>query len=293
MPAILITGADGQLGRAIQLQAPQSTDWTFYLTDRPNLDICDPAAVNAFFEAHRIDFCINAAGYTAVDRAEAEPELAAAVNRLGTQHLAGACQQHKATLLHLSTDYVYHTPQNTPFEETDPVMPQSVYAQTKWEGEQAALRHCSRTFVVRTSWVYSPFGNNFLLTMLRLGRERDQVRVVYDQVGTPTSAFDLADALLHMIQRIHSGEVSAEAAAGIYNFSPEGVASWYDFALAIFEKTGNPIEVVPIRTIQYPTPALRPPFSLMSKEKIKSTFQLSIPHWRDGLDRCLARLEQP
>ena len=290
MPAILLTGADGQLGRSIQVRAPQGPDWTFFLTDRPTLDISDPAAVNAFFDAHRIDFCINAAGYTAVDRAESEPNLAAAINVLGPQYLAEACQKHQATLLHLSTDYVYHSRQNIPYEEEDPVMPQSVYAQTKRDGEQAALQHGANTIVVRSSWIYSPFGHNFLLTMLRLGRERNQVRVVYDQVGTPTSAFDLADALLSMIQKIDSGAVPADQAKGIFNFSSEGVASWYDFALAIFEKTGHPIEVVPIRTIQYPTPAVRPPFSVMSKEKIKSTFHLSIPHWREGLDRCLAQL---
>lgn len=171
-------------------------------------------------------------------------------------------------------------------------MPQSVYARTKWEGEQAALRHCPQTFIVRASWIYSLHGHNFLRTMLRLGQERSQVKVVYDQVGTPTCASDLADTLLFMVHALHTGAVSAEKSSGIFNYSPEGVASWYDFALAIFEKTGNPIEVVPIRTIEYPTPTVRPPYSVMCKEKIKSVFNLPIPHWRDSLDRCLAQYPQ-
>ena len=288
MPNVLITGAGGQVGMALQTQSQRWPDWNFLFTDKQALDITDPGSVQAFFETNAVDFCINAAGFTGVDLAETAPQLARAGNVFGPENLAIACSQHHATLLHISTDYVYHSLQNTPYEEADPVMPQSVYAQTKWEGEQAVLQHCPQTFVVRASWIYSLHGHNFLRTMLRLGQERTQVKVVYDQVGTPTCAADLAGTLLKMIHALHTGAVSAEQASGIFNYSPEGVASWYDFALAIFEKTENPIEVVPIRTIEYPTPALRPPFSVMSKEKIKSVFQLPIPHWRASLDGCLA-----
>jgi dTDP-4-dehydrorhamnose reductase len=287
MPTILITGANGQLGQALVRESARRPDWHFLLTDKENLDITDAAAVNAFFDDHKIDFCINAAGYTAVDRAEQEPELAAAVNVKGPRNLAEACQERHAVLFQLSTDYVYHDRQNTPFEEDDPVTPQSVYARTKWEGEQAAIHHCYGAVVVRTSWLYSPFGQNFLLTMLRLGREGKTPRVVYDQIGSPTSAADLAGALISMVGSIHAGNIAPETWRGIFNYSSEGVTSWYDFALAIFEMAKIPAVATPIRTADYPTQAVRPPYSVMSKEKIKSVFQLTIPHWRDSLNNCL------
>lgn len=287
MPTVLVTGANGQLGLALKHHSAFWPGWDFRFTTRKELDITNTDSVNLFFEENRIDFCINAAGYTHVDRAEAEPLLAQAANVDAPRMLAAACERQQAVLLHISTDYVYHSGQNTPFEEDDPVMPQSIYARSKWEGELAALDACTRTLVLRTSWVYSPFGHNFLLTMLRLGRERQELKVVYDQVGTPTSAFDLADALLSLIQSIHSGAVEQTQWRGTFNYSSEGVTSWYDFALAILQNAGISIPVRPIRSISYPTPAVRPPFSVMSKEKIKSVFGLSIPHWKDGLDRCM------
>ena len=287
MPTILVTGAGGQLGRSLVQQAAHWPDWQFLFADRLALDIDDPQSVEAYFNTHAVDFCINAAGYTAVDRAEQEPQLARAVNVDGPKNLALNCQKHHAAFIQISTDYVYHSRQNTPFEEDDPVTPQSVYAQTKWEGENAALYHCPRTLILRTSWVYSLFGHNFLTTMLRFGKERRQLKVVYDQIGTPTFAGDLADVVYTLVDAIQSGSVPADSWTGIFNYSPEGVTSWYDFALAIFELAGNPVEVLPIRSADYPSAAVRPPFSLMSKEKIKSVFQLSIPHWKDSLRRCL------
>ena len=290
MPTILVTGSGGQLGRALYSRASQWPGWNFLFTGRQDLDITDPDSVQSFFDVHTIDYCINTAGYTAVDRAEREPHLAKLANANGPRYLAQACQAAQATLIQLSTDYVYHSRQNTPFQETDPVLPQSVYAQTKWEGEQAALHYCSRTMVIRASWVYAPFGHNFLLTMLRLGGERQALKVVYDQVGTPTYVFDLADAILQIIDQIHQQKVPESKWQGIFNYSAEGVASWYDFAVAIFRLTGNPIPVHPIRTQAYPTPAERPAFSLMSKEKIKSVFHLAIPHWQESLQTCIRNL---
>lgn len=287
MPTILVTGANGQLGQALRHLSRQYPQWIFLFTDREELDITDGAAVEAYFDSQHIDFCINAAGYTAVDRAEQEPAMAHAINVEGPKLLAEACAQRQAALIHVSTDYVYHSRQNTPFEENDPVMPQSVYARTKREGEAAALHHCPQAIVLRTSWVYSPFGANFLLTMLRLGRQRPELRVVYDQIGTPTSAFDLAGAILHITDAILSGKVEEGKWTGIFNYSPEGVTSWYDFAVAILKKAGIGTPVHPIRTIDYPTPAARPPYSVMAKEKIKTVFGLSIPHWEDGLDACM------
>lgn len=287
MATILVTGANGQLGQALRHLSRQWPQWTFLFTDREELDITSSAEVDAYFGAQPIDFCINAAGYTAVDRAEQEPEMAHAVNVDGPGLLAKACARRQAALIHVSTDYVYHSRQNTPFEEDDPVMPQSVYARTKREGEAAALQHCPRALVLRTSWVYSPFGANFLLTMLRLGRQRPELRVVYDQVGTPTSAFDLAAAILHIAHAILSGKMEEGKWTGIFNYSPEGVTSWYDFAVAILKKADIKTPVRPIRTIDYPTPAARPPYSVMAKEKIKTVFGLPIPHWEKGLDECM------
>jgi dTDP-4-dehydrorhamnose reductase len=287
MPTILVTGANGQLGQALRHLSRQWPRWTFLFTDREELDITDGDAVDTYFGSQSINFCINAAGYTAVDRAEQEPEMAHAINVEGPELLARACARHQAALIHVSTDYVYHSRQNTPFEEDDPVMPQSVYARTKREGEAAALQHCPRALVLRTSWVYSPFGANFLLTMLRLGRQRPELRVVYDQVGTPTSAFGLAGAILHISDAILSGKVEEGNWTGIFNYSPEGVTSWYDFAVAILKKARIDTPVRPIRTVDYHTPAARPPYSVMAKEKIKTVFGLSIPHWEDGLDECM------
>jgi len=288
MPNVLVTGAGGQLGQELQALAPAFPDFRFRFLRRTDLDIADEAAVQALFENHSFDWCINAAAYTAVDKAESEPEAAWRTNAEGPRTLARICRHHHTRLLHLSTDYVYHGSRNRPYQEGDPANPQSVYARTKLEGDLAALDQHPDTLILRTSWVYSTFGHNFVKTMLRLGAERPTLSVVYDQIGSPTYARDLAEAILHIL----GGQHPPEALRGIYHYSNEGVASWYDFAHAIFEIRNLPCQVLPILTKDYPTPAARPPFSLLHKGKIRKTFALEIPHWRDSLRRCLHALPE-
>ncbi len=230
---------------------------------------------------------MNCAAYTAVDKAESEAEKAALINVTGVQHLARACARHGALLIHFSSDYVYHGNQGTAFSETDPVSPAGVYARTKLAGEKAALEILPGTMIIRTSWVYAREGHNFVNTMLRLGRERGHVRVVADQIGTPTYAPDLATAVLEIIGQVENGIKKPEELAGTWNYSSEGVASWYDFAHAIFETAGVQAVAEPIESSEYPTPAKRPPFSVLNKSRIRKQFGLHIPHWRDSLKVCL------
>lgn len=291
VPTILVTGSTGQVGQELQLLASQFPDFQFIFTNRDVLDIADKAAVQAFFESHLINYCINCAAYTAVDKAESEPEQARLINVKGAMNLAEACRNTSTTLIHFSSDYVYHNLNCTPLHESDPTFPQSVYAQTKLDGEQAALAIWEQTMVIRTSWVYSSFGHNFVKTMLRFGQERPELRVVYDQIGTPTYARDLAKTVLDILQKIEKGEIAQSLLAGIYNYSNEGVLSWYDFAKAIFEIRQINCKVIPIETKDYSTPAVRPPFSLLNKAKIKETFRMEIPYWKDALRSCLAVLE--
>lgn len=289
--AILITGANGQVGQCFRQLAAQHPNRRFVFNDFPELDITAHKAVIEFFRREKgIKWCINCAAYTAVDKAESEPALARKINVTGPKHLAEACAAHGIPLVHLSTDYVYHNRQNTPFRESDPVSPKSVYARTKLAGDRAVLKANPFAIVVRTSWVYSEFGNNFVKTMLRLGAERSELNVVFDQIGTPTYAPDLAAAILLMIQKVENKDVAPETAAGIWHFSNEGVTSWYDFAHAIFEIKKMSCRVHPIETKDFPTPARRPPFSLLNKGKIKAVFGLEIPHWRERLAVCLGRI---
>lgn len=287
---ILITGANGQVGQCFHQLATQYPQWQFIFNDFPELDITDRKVVQRFFQQKNINWCVNCAAYTAVDKAESEPELARKINVTGAKNLAEACAAEGIPLVHLSTDYVYHNRQNTPFRESDPVSPQSVYARTKLAGDRAALKANPLAMVVRTSWVYSPFGNNFVKTMLRLGAERPSLNVVFDQIGTPTYAPDLAAAILQVIQKAERKEVPCENLGGVWHYSNEGVTSWYDFAKAVFEIKKMPCRVNPIETKDFPTPALRPPFSLLNKAKIKAAFGLEIPHWRESLEKCLAAL---
>ncbi len=281
---VLVTGANGQVGSELQKLSANYPAFQWHFTDHSELDITNEAAVQQYFEQHSFDYCINCAAYTAVDKAESEAERAAAINVEGVRHLAQACYQNRTRLLHLSTDYVYHSGQNTPFVEGAPTDPQSVYGNTKLAGELAAIAAQPETLIIRTAWVYSSFGHNFVKTMLRLGRERNQLSVVFDQVGSPTYARDLAQAILTIITQ------EPATFRGIYHYSNEGVCSWYDFAHAIFELQGLPCTVQPIETSDYPTPAQRPPFSLLNKAKIKADFGLAIPHWRDSLRACLELL---
>lgn len=283
---ILVTGANGQVGSELFFLHTRYPQWRFTFTDKAELDICNADAVMAFFQQHQFDACINAAAYTAVDKAEEETTLCYAINEQAVASLADACREHQVKLIHISSDYVYHNEhQNTPYLETDALNPQGVYAKSKLYGEQKALEHNpGQTIVVRTSWVYSSFGNNFVKTMLKLGQSRPRLTVIFDQVGTPTYARDLAETLL-LILYYHQ-EYPDDAFGGTFNYSNEGVTSWYDFAVAIFEmQQVENCQVVPIETREYPTPAKRPHFSLMNKAKIKEQFSLEIPHWRDGLKR--------
>ena len=287
---ILITGANGQLGREFRELERAHPAFRFTFTGREELDVTQEAAIRQYFAAHAFDYCINCAAYTAVDKAESEPDAAHKGNVDAPRWLAEACARQGIPLVHYSTDYVYHNQQNTPFKEGDSTTPQSVYARTKLAGEQAALAANPQTLIVRTSWVYSSFGHNFVKTMLRLGKERDELKVVFDQVGTPTYARGLARATLEMIREVEQGEVPRDRLKGIYHFSDEGVCSWYDFALAIFELAGIECRVLPIETKDFPTAALRPPYSVLNKGKIKEVFGLEIGHWREELRRMIARM---
>lgn len=286
---ILVTGGNGQVGNELQVLAKSYPDWQFHFTDSEDLDITELAAVQQFFKAHQINICINCAAYTAVDKAESDEKTARLVNVTGVENLAKTCAALTATLIHYSTDYVYHGHQNRPYQELDATNPQGVYAATKLEGDLKALAIHPHTLVIRTSWVYSSFGHNFVKTMLHLGADRDKLTVIFDQIGTPTYARDIAAATLQILEKldtIHIAEV-----AGIYHYSNEGIASWYDFAKAIFELRNISCHVLPIETKDYPTPAARPHFSVLNKAKIKTTFGLEIPHWRESLEDCLKELE--
>lgn len=287
---ILITGASGQLGHCFRHLAARYPQWQFIFCSSSDLDIGHRRAVADFFKKRRIDWCVNCAAYTAVDKAESEPRQAARVNVRGAKNLAEACNESGIPLVQLSSDYVYHNRQNTPFREDDPVSPKSVYARTKLAGDRAVLKANPLSLVIRTSWVYSEFGHNFVKTMLRLGAERPALKVVFDQIGTPTYAPDLAEAILQIIEKVENGEVSRQNAAGIWHYSNEGVTSWYDFSCAIFDIRKMRCQVSPIETRDFPTPARRPPFSLLNKAKIKAAFGIQIPHWRASLKICLQKL---
>jgi dTDP-4-dehydrorhamnose reductase len=288
---ILVTGANGQLGQCFRQLADQNPTVYFYFVGSSELVITKKRMVRKFFDQHPVSWCINCAAYTAVDQAQKEPAVARKINITGVKNLAEACAPKGIPLIHFSTDYVYHTKQNTPFKEEDPISPKGIYARTKRSGERAAMLANPNTMVIRTSWVYSEFAHNFVKTMLRLGRERSNLNVVYDQIGTPTYAPDLAAAVLDIIRKTETEAVPPYLLAGIWHYSNEGVTSWYDFAKAIFEIKNIPCAVQPIESKAYPTPAMRPHFSLMDKSKIRTAFGLEIPHWRESLLRCLEKLD--
>jgi dTDP-4-dehydrorhamnose reductase len=287
---VLITGAQGQVGNEFRFLAFTHPQFRFVFTDSKTLDITKPQQVLNVLKKQAPQYIVNCAAYTAVDKAETEVKLATKINTNGARNLAKASQELDITLIHISTDYVYHNNQNTPFKEADKVSPKGVYAKTKLKGDLAALKFNEKTLVIRTSWVYGIYGHNFVKTMLRLGKERPELNVVFDQIGTPTNARDLAKAILHMISDLNKGIVKAKEAKGIYHYSNEGVTSWYDFAKAIFDIRAIDCQVKPIESSQYPTPAQRPPFSVLNKNKIKEVFEVKIPHWRDSLMAVLKEL---
>lgn len=275
---LLVTGADGQLGRELRLLLGDRAVYA----GRSQLDITDEAKVSAFFAERKFDFVINCAAYTAVDKAEDDAEAADRVNRLGAELLA----RHGRRIIQVSTDYVFDGESPRPYKEEDETRPMSVYGRTKRAGEEAVLAHAETAVIVRTSWLYSSFGGNFVKTMQRLGRERESLGVVFDQVGTPTCAADLAAAITAMLPEITPGMKE------IFHYSNEGVASWYDFACAIMQESGLSCAVRPIESAEYPTRAIRPAFSVLNKAKIKKRFGLAIPHWTDGLKRCVKMMER-
>jgi dTDP-4-dehydrorhamnose reductase len=282
MKHLLITGANGQLGNEMRVLAERFPNMQFTFTDVAELDICDAAAINDFLDAHRADYIINCAAYTAVDRAESDAERCRTINAVAPKLLGEAAARRGARVVHISTDYVYSGSACRPYTESDPVAPTSVYGATKLEGEQLLFGACREAMVLRTSWLYSTFGNNFVKTMIRLGRERAELGVIFDQVGTPTYARDLAMTILSIID-------GDKFAPGVYNFSNEGVCSWYDFALKIHELAGvTGCKVRPIETAEYPTPAVRPHYSVMNKRKLKETFGTEVAHWESALRRCFA-----
>jgi dTDP-4-dehydrorhamnose reductase len=289
MPTLLITGAGGQLGKEFAGLANSFPKWHFLLPPRSELDITDTAKIEEFFASNRPDYCLNTAAYTAVDRAEEDRDTAFAINANAAQQLAMVCKKYNTHLFHYSTDYVYQSGIDRPLKEDDPTQPQGVYAASKLAGDQMVSMILPEATIIRTSWVYSSHGHNFVKTMLHLGKERSELRVVFDQVGTPTYAYDLALYTLELIEKIEVG-LDAHQLAGIFHFSNEGVCSWYDFALAIFELSGITCNVYPIESWEYPTPAQRPNYSVLNKAKIKKISGINIPHWREALQRCLDKI---
>lgn len=279
---VLVTGAHGQVGQALQALALQYTGLQFYFAGSADADVTSNKSLESLFNKLKPGFCINAAAYTAVDKAESEPEKAYAINVTGAKNLAEACKGHNTVLLHISTDFVFDGTKGTPYREEDPANPQSVYGATKLGGEQEIQKTLAQHYILRTSWVYSQFGNNFMKTMLRLASERDTLSVVNDQTGTPTNANNLAAALLDVIQ-YHNANPGLNN-YGIYNYSGEGQCTWYDFAKKIFEVNHITINLQPIPTTAYPTPAKRPAYSVLSKEKIKKVFGLAIKEWDKNIE---------
>ena len=283
---ILITGSKGQLGNELRELSTDFPQFHFLYTDIEELDITDTAKVDEFFADNKPEVIINCAAYTAVDKAESDENLAYLINAKAVGILAQAAANNNALLIHISTDYVFDGTAYLPYQETDKTNPVSAYARTKYAGEQAVSQYAAKAIIIRTSWLYSAFGNNFVKTILKYGKERDFLNIVFDQIGTPTYAWDLARTILAIIpQAIKNNGIE------VYHYSNEGVASWYDFAKAIVEISGIVCRINPIGTKDYPLPATRPFYSVLNKTKLKEIFTIEIPYWRDSLKHCLLRLE--
>lgn len=284
---ILITGANGQLGNELQLLAEGHHEYACFFTDVKELDVCDAKAVEEYVSSKAIDVIVNCAAFTNVEKAELKENraLCEKLNGLAPQYLAAAAEKVGASLIQISTDYVFNGHHYAPYREDEPTQPISEYGRTKLMGEVGAMEACPRTVIIRTAWLYSPFGNNFVKTMLRLGKEKEEMGVVFDQIGTPTYARDLAEAIFAVIGH---GIVP-----GIYHFSDEGVCSWYDFTKSIFRLAGiSSCKVKPLHTEEYTTLAQRPAYSVLDKAKIRRTFGIDIPHWEESLQHCLSRMEE-
>lgn len=280
---ILITGCNGQLGNEMQLLEKVNPQHQYFNTDVAQLDITNPEAIEEFVNNNAIDIIVNCAAFTAVDKAESSQELCHLLNAKAPEYLAAAVAKRGGYLVQVSTDYVFDGTNHTPYTEDEATCPNSVYGSTKLEGEKLAMAACANTMIIRTAWLYSTFGNNFVKTMIRLGQEQPELGVIFDQIGTPTYAGDLAAAIM---AAINHGIVP-----GIYHFSNEGVISWYDFTKAIHRIAGiTSCHVKPLHTTEYPTPAARPHYSVLDKTKIKQTYGIEIPYWEESLEKCVAKL---
>jgi dTDP-4-dehydrorhamnose reductase len=286
---ILITGSNGQLGSEIRELAANYSTLDLIFRNSHELDICSFEALQDFIIDHKINVVINCAAYTAVDKAEEDAEIAERVNSMGVSNLVNALEKVNGKLIHISTDYVFDGDHFSPYKESDLVSPIGVYGETKRAGELAVINSDIDSIVIRTSWLYSSYGNNFVKTMLRLGNEKENLGVIFDQVGTPTYARDLANTCLKILCEITSENISKNG--NLYHYSNEGVASWYDFAISIMELGGKNCKVKPIQTKDYPTLAKRPQYSVLDKSKIKTDFKIEIPYWRDSLKECVEKIK--
>ena len=284
MSKIIVLGASGQLGQCLKSVAAKMDITDIVFPDETEGNILNPEALRRLFEKHQPKYAINCAAYTAVDKAEDELDLARKINKTGVENIAVLCKEFDAALIQISTDFIFAGNTPHPLIETDPTDPISVYGLTKLEGEQVIPQYIEKYFILRTSWLYSEHGNNFVKTMLKLGKDRDELKIIADQIGSPTYAIDLASAVLQIIE-------SGSEAYGIYHYSNEGVTSWYDFAQGIFDISKTEVKTFPIRTSEYPTKATRPAYSVMDKAKIKKTFGIEIPYWRHSLARCIKALQ--
>jgi dTDP-4-dehydrorhamnose reductase len=284
-PTILVTGSNGQLGKELQQLAVVYPQYKFVFASREDLKLHHFPLVENFFLATKPQYCINCAAYTAVDKAESEKDMAMLVNGEAVGHLAAICKKYQTKLIHISTDYVFDGESETPYKEDDTTTPKTVYGASKLLGEQLCMKENADSIIIRTSWVYSSFGHNFVKTMMRLMSERNEINVVSDQIGSPTYAADLAKTILDII-------ASGKWESGIYHYSNEGKISWYEFAVAIKELTGSNCSINPIPTSAYPTPAKRPHYSLLDKERIKAVFQITVPPWKSSLQRCIAAISK-
>lgn len=281
---ILVTGCNGQLGNEMQQLEVAYPHHTFFNTDIADLDITDKEAIKTYVREHEIDGIVNCAAYTAVDKAESNEELCTLLNAQAPAYLGEAIESRKGFLIQISTDYVFDGTKHTPYTEADTPGPNSMYGRTKLTGEKACMANCSRTMIIRTAWLYSTFGNNFVKTMIKLGQTKESLGVIFDQIGTPTYAHDLANAIMTAI--------SQGVIPGIYHFSNEGVISWYDFTKAIHRIANiKGCKVTPLHTEEYPTPANRPHYSVLDKTKIKHTYNIDIPYWEESLEECIKKLQ--
>ena len=284
MNKTIVFGASGQLGQCLKkVSADKNIDFLIFPEESEG-NILDVEGLDKLFTKHQPAYAINCAAYTAVDKAEDDVETAVKINKTGVENIAALCAEYNTTLIQISTDFVFKGDRATPLNEGDKAEPISVYGQTKLDGELVIPGLTDKYFILRTAWLYSEFANNFVKTMLRLGADRDELKVIADQVGTPTYAMDLADCIVTVIQ-------SGSTSYGVYHYSNEGVASWYDFARAIFDISETDVKVIPVPTSEYVTRAVRPAYSVMDKTKVKKTFNIEIPYWRDSLQYCISQLK--